>query len=476
MRTSIRRKFLTLSFAFFAAMAVIVVAMATLGKETLVHLSLDAQLEVIGQAFDGIVAAEGDRALSLAEAVAALPGVPEAFAAGERDKLLALTAPAFERLRKQSGVEQMQFHTSTSHSFLRVHQPKKFGDDLSSFRTTVVAANREKRRISGLENGVAGFGIRGVVPVTHDGRHIGTFEMGMSLAEPFVRTFARRVRADIAIFVRPASGKPDETKLLSSTSTAQWHPDHALIAKAFAGPQIVPLVTDQDRRLALVVRPLLDFSGKAIGVSAIAIDRSTFDAEVTALSQRISIAGLVLFLAAMAGLNWLLMDIVRPLSSFRRAIEYVTSGRIDIAIDYTQRADELGVVARAIDNLRSGIANARAVEAERQRDAAAQAEADARTAAAEAAAAQRQTAMVESLRAALERVAKGDLTVRLTQGFEGSYRRIMDDFNTAIAQLESALGTVTQSAPPNHGPITKPNAPSVMLQKMMFRVRGVANG
>jgi len=446
MSGSIRRKFLGYSLAALAALSGLVIAIAVLCKDTLVQLLLDGQLQAVSQAFDGIVEVEGERALTLALSFAETPAIVDAFAERDRQKLLAMTEPAFKALRTKVGIEQMQFHLEPAQSFLRVHQPAKFGDDLSSFRSTVVIANRDKKIIKGLENGVAGFGFRGVIPVSRSGQHLGTFEVGLSLGEPFVRTFASRLKAEAAIFVRNAKGGAGELKLFASTFKSGWQPEAPVLTQALARPQVLPMVQDGNINLAVTVRPLLDFSGNTIGVTTLAIDRTPFDAAIQALTRQASIAGGIILVLAIAGLNWLLMDILRPLISFRRAIDQVTGGRTDITIAHTDRKDELGVVARAIENLRSGIETARRIEEERQRDAASQADAKAAAAAAELQTARRQKAMVESLREALARVAKGDLTVRLTQGFEGTYRSILDDFNAAITQLEAAMGTVTRSA------------------------------
>ena len=56
----------------------------------------------------------------------------------------------FAELKSAYGVEQFQFHTAPATSFLRVHQPEKFGDDLSGFRKTVVEANATNKPVLGL--------------------------------------------------------------------------------------------------------------------------------------------------------------------------------------------------------------------------------------------------------------------------------------------------------------------------------------
>ena len=81
-----------------------------------------------------------------------------------RDGLAAQFVPEFAELKKQYGIQQFQFHLAPATAFFRVHQPAKFDDDLSSFRKTVVETNTTLKPAVGLEGGVGGIGIRGVVP------------------------------------------------------------------------------------------------------------------------------------------------------------------------------------------------------------------------------------------------------------------------------------------------------------------------
>ena len=62
-----------------------------------------------------------------------------------------------EQLNSQ-GIRQFHFHLPDATSFFRVQSPEEYGDDLSSFRHTVVEANEQKTLVSGLEGGVSGAG------------------------------------------------------------------------------------------------------------------------------------------------------------------------------------------------------------------------------------------------------------------------------------------------------------------------------
>jgi methyl-accepting chemotaxis protein len=135
-----------------------------------------------------------------------MPQVQEAMAHADRQTLMSFFGPGFTSIKSSYGVEQLQFHTPPATSFLRVHQPEKFGDDLSSFRKTVVEANAKNSTIVGLEGGVAGLGIRGVVPVNLPDRHLGTVEFGLSFGQPFFEQFKKARGVDIAFYLATKEG------------------------------------------------------------------------------------------------------------------------------------------------------------------------------------------------------------------------------------------------------------------------------
>ncbi len=105
--------------------------------------------------------------------------VVSAFANRDREKLKSMLLRFYKMvLKPKYGIAQFQFHLPNGTSFLRVHKPEKFGDNLTSFRDTVVTANEAKMAVSGLEVGRAGLGVRVVFPVFYHGNHIGSVEFG----------------------------------------------------------------------------------------------------------------------------------------------------------------------------------------------------------------------------------------------------------------------------------------------------------
>jgi methyl-accepting chemotaxis protein len=328
-------------------MVVLLGAAVLLGEamqQRLIATSVERETMALARAAQAGFAAENERALSLAAAVGAIPGVAEAFARQDRAALLALTAPVQAALRAQGvAVEQFQFHLPPATSFLRVHQPAKFGDDLSGFRATVVAANRDRRAILGLEGGVAGLGFRGVVPVVQGGAHLGTVEFGLSLGRPFLLALRARLGADAALAVPSAEGM----KVLAATR--EGLPPVAAVGAAGASGRLETLDGRPHLMMAVVLE---DFSGQPIAVLQLARDASDLVA-VQAAGRRqaalleAGLLGLGLVLAVV-----LARRIARPVERLAASTAAIAGGALSADVPGAARADEIGGLARALDGFR----------------------------------------------------------------------------------------------------------------------------
>ncbi|WP_244422337.1 cache domain-containing protein [Bradyrhizobium sp. ORS 285] len=190
---------ITLSLVIGAAataLFVLMVAMWIIGG--IIDRANERELHAKYDAFNSRLQLESTRAEAMSAVVARIPAVQDAMAQNDRDALMRLFGAGMASLRSDYGVDQFQFHTPPAVSFLRLHQPAKFGDDLSRFRKTVVAANTDRKPVVGLEGGVAGIGLRGVVPIVSAGKHLGSVEFGLTFGQGFFDECKRSRNVDIA--------------------------------------------------------------------------------------------------------------------------------------------------------------------------------------------------------------------------------------------------------------------------------------
>ncbi len=84
-----------------------------------------------------------------------------------------------EKFKKDTSLKNIKIHIHDEnvHSLLRVWKPKKWGDDLSSFRKTIVKVKETKEPLVAIELGRAGLVLRGVSPIVEQGKYLGSVEL-----------------------------------------------------------------------------------------------------------------------------------------------------------------------------------------------------------------------------------------------------------------------------------------------------------
>lgn len=96
-----------------------------------------------------------------------------------RQALYDLLITQYQRL-EQLDLRQLHFHLPDNTSFLRFHQPDRYGDDLTDIRYTVKMANQTLQPITGFEEGRIFNGFRYVFPLFYQEKHIGSVETSVS--------------------------------------------------------------------------------------------------------------------------------------------------------------------------------------------------------------------------------------------------------------------------------------------------------
>ncbi|MEJ2226766.1 MAG: cache domain-containing protein [Alphaproteobacteria bacterium] len=325
----------------------------------LVQAALKARLDAVEASFNALVEQEIQRGYSLAEVTAYDPDIIDAFAAKDRQTLLRRLRPGFLKLKKLHGVKQMQFHVPPATSFLRVHKPKKFNDDLSGFRKTVVDANKNHKPVLGTEIGVAGFGIRSVVPMAKDGKHLGTFEYGMAFGETHLKKLAAQMQMSIGLYVT----KKGEFKLLSTTFPKSYQPSNELLTAAVGASQFAPQVSIKDNTFALRFIPVRDYSGNVAAVAVFGVDRAQFQAM---LSSNLRYTGVISLLALvlLGGMAYAFMgNVISPINSLTVHMRNLANGDLSQHSTEITRNDEIGEMCRAVEVFRTNaVARARLEE------------------------------------------------------------------------------------------------------------------
>ncbi|MCV6636185.1 methyl-accepting chemotaxis protein [Candidatus Albibeggiatoa sp. nov. NOAA] len=333
------------------------------------------------------MAAEILTAKKLATFVAQTPPIQAAFAKQDRQALSEWLVPTFEAMQQQYRVEQFQFHTkgtveqgntagqySDAISFLRIHQPDKYGDDLSGFRKSVVTANITQRPQHGLEKGVYGLGMRGVVPVFYQQEHIGTVEFGMRFDKYFFDPFKALHNIDSALYIAGVENikagqrhldeiDPNQATFTTFARTfdidgiAEDEPQPQLLTTAELrtvlqtpeGMIVHKMLNGQS--VAVYSKPIQDFSHKNIGVLSIVADRSHYLAAQQDINQLIIIMVTLTLMGALVFIFIIKWMVEKPICHIATLMENIANGYLNEHIHLGRHKDEIGIMHHAVHHL-----------------------------------------------------------------------------------------------------------------------------
>lgn len=201
----------------------------------------------------------------------------EALAHRARTDLLAHVNSSWQRLNPDQTGRIMHFHLPPDTSFLRVHQPDKYGDDLTGIRITIAEVNRTLKPLTGFESGRYFHGIRAVAPVfadDDDGRskHIGALEIGVTLRS-VLQDLIRQTGANFAVLF---DTDHIESRVLPE-QLSQYRASHAVIedqllhwTSGVDDEELIQVLMHQNAARALGTTIYADWS-RTLGISSFSL-------------------------------------------------------------------------------------------------------------------------------------------------------------------------------------------------------------
>lgn len=297
----------TISFRAFLIVSSLLLLLIFIGiatydlneREALFQQQLDRKARSLQQSFELTLSEQEDKMVLLASMIAADPVIQELFyhgsrmveiegggeggeeAARLRRNLYEHIAPAWQQMQFRHTLRQLHFHLPPAVSYLRVHAPENYGDDLSSLRQIIVNTNHDQKPQSGFEIGRINSGIRGAVPVWHSGQgasavQVGSLEAGASFDRMLAR-LAPVVNAELALLLNqdqveqaiwhefkpePISACNCYIESTTSDQIRKWLSQSALSFDSLSRQMDAKILTWQGRVYNLVHFPIQDYSGK----------------------------------------------------------------------------------------------------------------------------------------------------------------------------------------------------------------------
>jgi PAS domain S-box-containing protein len=203
--------------------------------------------------------------------------------------------------------------------------------------------------VGGIETGLTGLSIRGVAPVFHQGKQVGTVEIGLSLGQLLLEEFKKQYQVDIGLFL-PDNKQKNRLRVFASTQKQSFTSADSFFRQLRTGEIIVSAESPGNRKMAVITGPLKDFSGQIIGLVKISVDRGptlTLLQRYAWVTAGLGLAGLLLSIAFV----WFVAILfTRRINEVVKGAEEVAAGRRNFRLP-EKSGDELDVMARAINQM-----------------------------------------------------------------------------------------------------------------------------
>jgi PAS domain S-box-containing protein len=340
-----------LGLAFFGTFSL--VWLFIMSQNDLMEKQENHWLVGIYHSFQHTVDLRGRWAVSLASGFARNPEVAAALAERDRARLIRLCYPAFIFLEQHYGIKQFHFEVVPGRSFLRLHRLYQYGDLLTPYRKQIQDVLEKGVEVYGLECGVTGYGIRGVVPVHWEGRLVGSLEIGFALGEGLLDEVRRRTNVEISLML---PGDEDGVFQVFATSLPEaFDRKDSVYREVFATGKPRIFVRELfSEPYAVLVGPIRNYAGETEALVELLVNRS----EVLALAKRyrhwmlgIGVLGMILSVGAIYVVS---LMFTRPIARMIEMAREIASGK-PVRPTALRPSGELGVLADALDEMVSSL-------------------------------------------------------------------------------------------------------------------------
>ncbi|RJF75035.1 methyl-accepting chemotaxis protein [Rhodopseudomonas palustris] len=382
-------------------------------QQATIEVALQRELRSDYANLTGAIEAESRTVLTVSEALAAVRPVKDAIRAGNRDAALTLLKEAHGKTAAR-GLDLITIQVPPSTTFLRIHKPDTFGDDVSGRRRMVTDTLSLSKSHGGIEPGRDNLTVFGTAPIIDDKGLIGSMDVGAPFGESFVTRMKSRFGVDVAILQPSAEG----AKIIAS-SIPGLKPDDAAVRRAMGGELVISRGELDGKAAGISFGQIKNFSGAPVAVLQIVRDASAYQALTTSAMQWLALATLAAALAAAAVAVWLGRGMARPIVALDGAMREISQGRHAIEVPGCDRRDEVGSMARTVELFKESL-----IETERLR------------------------AAQDEQRVAHENERRATM-LELAARFESSVGSVVDLVGSAATELrgtaDSMAGTATES-------------------------------
>ena len=254
---------------------------------------------------------------------------------------------------------QIHIHTKDIKSFVRAWMPNKFGDDLSSFRHTILKVKESKEPLSAIEMGVAGMSLRGVAPVMSNNEYIGSVEFIQSF-----NSIVKNAKEDLhssVIFLADQKNlnlSANAKNAILAKTTALSQKKEGTDMRLFDEIKDIDLLSQGDMFLTptyfVIRKEIKAFDGSRAGEVLVAVEKAFVDQTVDS-AQKTMIQQILLMIVVSSLVFILLIIILKktvttPLSELQIKTENLASGDGDLTKQLDIKStDEIGQTSKSFN-------------------------------------------------------------------------------------------------------------------------------
>ena len=264
--------------------------------------------------------------------VANNPEVKEVFANRNRERLIRMFSESYQEISEN--IAQFQFHLPDSTSFLRLHRLEKYGDDLSDFRETVNSANQNKKIVSGIEQGRAGYGFRVVAPLSYEGEHIGSVEMGANLGEDFLIDMKNNFGGDYFLYTlesgQNVSWEDSQDSQIASTGTED---SYKISKEEISKLKNNEVLIKNSKNENILLKPFTNYNNEVIGYFKASFDRSETLAQINSIRNRVVLFSVLGILLIILITYFMVNRIFNSLDEFKELFADLALGNLNVSYD-----------------------------------------------------------------------------------------------------------------------------------------------
>ncbi|WP_122892987.1 methyl-accepting chemotaxis protein [Arcobacter peruensis] len=252
---------------------------------------------------------------------------------------------------------KVHVHTKDNKSFLRSWKRDKFGDDLSSFRSSVVKVNNTKNSVNTFEVGEAGLSIRSVVPIMdNENNHLGSLEF-MQGVNSVAKSFDKIGDGFLLLMDSSLSvAKVDEKKKLNKYIISQKFVNEEILSdlRNINFDELIKNKYLLDDKYFYSFIDIKDFNGKKLGIAVTIRNIHKVEVAVNNASSIIWVALTILVIALLLTMIISIINmkknIITPILNLKDSIDQIkNNSSLDSSRIEVKSKDEIGDVVTSFN-------------------------------------------------------------------------------------------------------------------------------